>query len=579
MLKKGTFIKRTFNKLFILNLFSYATGVMNYVIDAMVGGYRLGDNALCAISVVSPLYEVIRFLIALFIPGLVMLYGRYIYASDKEKAHETAGKCFLIAIITSIFIIALLYTGKNIFLDFFNCAGQIKTYASSYYYWVIIYGALYPFYFVLYYLINIDGDAKIVAISLVLSTIVKIVLSNILSVKMGIAGVGISACLFVLLNILILSLHFFKKSNTIAFKFCFNTSDIGKAFVLSSGTFLDPILTASLGLAMNTIIIRFCGINYVAIYSIIVFMLSVFNTFGAIYESCSGLCNGFMVEQNYIGVKTLLKQATFVTFIMGTILMIGFYFGASFVPALYGIGKGEMLNYAIEAVKLMAVFSIFQGLSSLGFGVYVYIDRPALSVLLSLFSQFLCPLILSFILVMPLGFSGVSIGVAVAPIMSLLLVCVIGKIMYRDKKFPLYLDENKVETISFDLEVSHKSIVELRDMIFDSIKEHGYSTSRICLILEELYLRIYDKNPGKKIISECTLNYTEDNLYVFIRDSGVVFNYMDEDNLIDSFNAYVLNNLIANTRNKNYSITTSFNRNAFVFGAETRKHNKLKINN
>jgi len=64
---------------------------------------------------------------------------------------------------------------------------------------------------------------------------------------------------------------------------------------------------------------------------------------------------------------------------------------------------------------------------------------------------------------------------------------------------------------------------------------------------------------------ECTLLFDSKQVSIIIRDDGKIFNFTDEDNTIESLNAHVLNSILEKTKHKNYLITTSFNRNGFVF--------------
>ena len=84
------------------------------------------------------------------------------------------------------------------------------------------------------------------------------------------------------------------------------------------------------------------------------------------------------------------------------------------------------------------------------------------------------------------------------------------------------------------------------------------------LLTEELEMLILEKNPGKKILSECTLMIRDDIQLIF-RDNGVLFDITDEDSSITSLRSYLVANLMVRQRRKNHLVTTSYNRNAFRF--------------
>lgn len=63
----------------------------------------------------------------------------------------------------------------------------------------------------------------------------------------------------------------------------------------------------------------------------------------------------------------------------------------------------------------------------------------------------------------------------------------------------------------------------------------------------------------------CALLFGPNHVRIIVRDNGVIFNFVDENNSVESLNAHVLNSLLERTEDKQYLITTSFNRNGFVF--------------
>lgn len=74
-----------------------------------------------------------------------------------------------------------------------------------------------------------------------------------------------------------------------------------------------------------------------------------------------------------------------------------------------------------------------------------------------------------------------------------------------------------------------------------------------------------EKNHGKRVLSECTMLFGADQVRVIIRDNGVLFNFIDKNNPVESLNAHVLNSILEHTEEKNYVLTAAFNRNGFVF--------------
>ena len=122
-----------------------------------------------------------------------------------------------------------------------------------------------------------------------------------------------------------------------------------------------------------------------------------------------------------------------------------------------------------------------------------------------------------------------------------------------------------VNTTNASLTMRIQTMNEELEKIQIENKTLNYEIENLEILIEELYTRIYEKNPGKKVCSECALLFGPDHVRIIVRDNGVIFNFVDENNSVESLNAHVLNSLLERTEDKQYLITTSFNRNGFVF--------------
>ena len=84
------------------------------------------------------------------------------------------------------------------------------------------------------------------------------------------------------------------------------------------------------------------------------------------------------------------------------------------------------------------------------------------------------------------------------------------------------------------------------------------------LTIEEVCMLISEKNPDKKILSECTI-IIGDDIQLIIRDNGIIFDITDTDCKISSIRSYVVANMMIHQQKKMHLVTTSYNRNIFRF--------------
>ena len=81
-------------------------------------------------------------------------------------------------------------------------------------------------------------------------------------------------------------------------------------------------------------------------------------------------------------------------------------------------------------------------------------------------------------------------------------------------------------------------------------------------IFEELFMLIYDCNPGKKVHAECMVEMGE-SIRLITKDDGQIVDLLDTDQRVVSLRAYALSNMIeSHTKRRVHSLALSFNHNA-----------------
>ena len=86
---------------------------------------------------------------------------------------------------------------------------------------------------------------------------------------------------------------------------------------------------------------------------------------------------------------------------------------------------------------------------------------------------------------------------------------------------------------------------------------------RVTLLFEELFMMIYEKNPGMVVLAECFIKPGE-KIYMTTKDNGVLFDPTDSDLEVSSLRSYVLSSIMSRYESrKTHILTLRFNRNAF----------------
>lgn len=565
MLKQGTFINKRTNRVFFGCVWGSLAYAINLMTDSLISGNTLGELSLQAVSIVYPLFSVAYIFAYLIAPGASIIYGKLIGEFKEKEAYRVSGTCLVSSVILAMLFSSVLWFLKTPFLTYFGCTGELLIEASNYYNWLI------PFSFILvinemfYYLNAVDGESVLISIANILDISINVVLSIILSSQYGISGLGMATFIGVSCRMLTYTLHFLRKSNNIKFHLCLKVSYVIESIKLSFSFYMYYVFLAFVDISLNKIIIMTCGLEYIPAYSVINLVFGTCEVNEAIFTSTVALVTCFNGERNSHDMQLVIKKIERMLLIMSLVLWTIFFFGAPLVPKLYGLETPATIDAAISASRIMSFTTLGFGICYLLNEISFAIEKPIQACFSSLLNDAAMPLLCSLALGSLWGFTGISIGMCLSPyaafgIYSLVMILIKGK-----KGFPLYFDVEDEKGISYDLYVTEESIPLIRDWVTSQLTSHGYNIKNIEILIEELYMRMLEKNPGKRVLSECTLIFGENRARIIVRDNGTLFNFIDENNPVESLNAYVLSSMLEKIKEKNYVITSSFNRNGFVF--------------
>lgn len=569
MLKQGTFINKRTNRVFYGCIWGSLAYAINLMTDSLVSGNILGELSLQAVSIVYPLFSVIYIFAYLISPGAAVIFGKLIGEFKEKEAYKVAGTSLVASIILAILLSSAMWLFKMPFLNYFGCTGDLLIEASNYYNWLIPYAFVLVLNEVFYNLNTVDGESTLISIANVSDISINILMSFILSAKYGISGLGMATLIGAFCRATTYCFHFLRKSNNVKFHLCLKPSYVKESIKLSFSFYMYYVFLATVDISLNKIIIMTCGIEYIPAYSVINLVFGTCEVYEAIFASTIGLITCFHGERNSHDMNLVINKVKNLLLIMSIILWAFFFFGAPLIPLIYGLETSSTIEAATTASRIMSFTSLGFGICYLLNEISFAIEKPVQACFSSLLNDAAMPLLCSLALGSLWSFTGISIGMCLSPYVALGVYSLVMILIKGKEGYPLYYyDKKNGEGTSYDLYVTKDSIPDIRDWVSNELKNHGFHIENIEILIEELYTRILEKNPNKRVLSECTLIFGTNQVRVIIRDDGVLFNFIDENNPVESFNAYVLSSMLEQTREKNYVLTSSFNRNGFVFGLD-----------
>ena len=164
------------------------------------------------------------------------------------------------------------------------------------------------------------------------------------------------------------------------------------------------------------------------------------------------------------------------------------------------------------------------------------------------------------------GAHGVWTALGLSPALALGVVALYVLARGGRRGFPFLLPHDREDAIRvFDLDLDPATICGASASVGAHLEAKGVDgrrASKAALLVEEALMIVRDRNSGKSIKAEVTVDLN-DGLMLVLRDDGEIFNITDADARVSSLRGYLVSNLMTVIPSRRNLTTTGFNRNIF----------------
>lgn len=567
MKQKHDFADRKFYSL----LFSSSVGMaITYIMllsDTIIAGWSLGESAIAAVNIVTPVFAISAFFSTMISSGTSFSFSYEMGKYDKKRASEFFGQGIILAFIIGIGMFLLTLFGESTYFSLLGPSADILNYAHSYYIVYPFITLLYPLYTVLYDAVYSDGDDMICNIANFVQIVGNIVCSIVLVQIIGIMGISIGTLVGVLLATISLLFHFRKEANSLKYAKHISIADMLHVFRYGITDGEQYLCNGVMLYLFNGYFISGFGSASLPVITVATGLVEITIIFDGIGQAVSPLINTFLGEKNNLGIRKIMRTSKITAITEGIIFSILLIIFAKYVPLLIGITDQNIIAQSIPAIRIISITMVFSALSYLYTSYYLLLDKTFLPVFMTFINNLFCPVAIGFLLAKLIGINGLWIGIATAPVLSILAGMLIVLIQNGKSQVPLLLNPiDDAGITSFDTVLGSQEIVVLRDSVENLLNEHNIPSNiifKIMLLIEELCTLIESKNPEKKIYCELTIIISDNTIRIILRDSGEIFNITDTDMNLSSLNAFVVSSLMESSTNKRNLTTMGYNRNEF----------------
>ncbi len=548
--------------------FTMAIVYLMLLCDNIIAGLFLGTDGVAAINLVAPLIGITTFLSLCISSGMSIMYGRAIGAADRKRADQIYSLGVIATAVIAVIIPLMLIVLKETYFRMSGAQGTILNLAREYYWLLPLDAFLTIICTYIEQAVFFDGDEQLETLSYVAQIGGNIVLSIFLAKWIGIRGIMLGTVIGNALALVILSLHYLKKSNTLRFIKYFSWKDLGECIKYSIVDAITYPLWGIMDFVLITYITRFYDEKYLVVLAVVFSLIELAVIFDGIGAAIEPLISVYFGEKNHLMVRRLVKTAVKSAVIEGIIatgIIIAF---APWFARLFGINSTDLImRDAVIAIRIVAATFVFSALFMLGTSYFLYTDHILFSVFIIVLKDGMLCILLSILCSRLFGVKGLWLGFALAPVAGLLLSMLLLRLRVGKKNFPWLLGDMNKEIEVFDRRLSPTVGAEMAETIENLLLSHGYTQKtaiRAGLFAEEITGVLCERNMQKKqnkVLVEYSTLFEKDNVCLIIRDSGTIFDITDPDLEIKGLSSFVLNALLNAQKDKDYIPTTGYNRN------------------
>ena len=545
-------INSKFVEFFFPTLFTSMTGNICMVVDSIIVSNLLGAMALSAIQPVIPVSTTVN-----LIYWMIGLGGSVLCSIAKaEFDNEKSGRLFSVSIITLLIFGILVAILGTIFapqiVPILCSSPQVQPLVYQYYS-VYVLGMPFLCYIMsLSYFIRTDGMANLPFRALLLSNIVNLIFDLIFVgvFHMGVSGAAWATIVGYIFGCTYMSTYFFNSKRTLDFAlvkvntFLSTLLNICKSGF--SGASTQLYLTIKV-FVINTLITLYIGQSGLAAFNICynsLFILYMFLI--GTSQTMSPMVSVFYQEEDYSSVDFIIKRSLKIVLTSSLILSVLLVVWPQILTFLFHVKNPSDMPIVLNAVRIFALSYVGIAVTFLYTFYAQAIQKNSLSNSISILEGLLLPVGFACALSFMFGANGIWISFTIAEVITIIYLFVYSRYINRKTNgeytgffINKHNDDSKVfeHTINGNIE----DAVELSKDVQNYLKDNK-SAAIVSLAIEEMLVNIININDNVDDIDVIVRN-NDDNILISIKDTGIDFNPVIENENLEFDNISVLNRI------------------------------------
>lgn len=545
-MKNDYIVRKTYLSFVIVSILTSITAMVGILIDNIIVGRYLGQEALGAMGIVGPVSLIFSAVGNICSGGggarAAQALGRG--ESDKVCLVFTVNILFVLVIGGLITVLGMIFTPQIAVL--LGAKGDLFEPSCRYLYGYFL-GALPTIMLTaMMSFVKIDGSPKLPLVCIVVMSASNIIL-DFAMVKMGMFGMALATTISYCLALATVFLHFLKKTSGLKLvkpKKMF--SEISQTVVTGFPTAISRISDTIKVMLLNNMMVAFVSVAAVTALNV----RTQANSFlGAIVigvgQAATPTISMFFGEEDKTAIKDTLKITfkfgLFLTLILTMVLLI---FPGIF-SEIFGVAEPEILSMASMAIRFFAITIPITLINTVLMNFYQCTKRTGMATSICLLQSLVYTVVFAFVLIRPFGANGIWAAFFLGEVFTLatIIVCVfvknkkfslsISSIMMLDKDF----GGNENDRLELSIGNSMDEVMTISSGIYKFGKNRDIDDKTLnilSLCIEEMAGNIvrHSFKEGEKRWLDLIILDRNEHIVIRFRDNGTAFDpiaYLNND--------------------------------------------------
>ena len=545
-------ISSKFREFFFPTLLTSMTGNICMVVDSIIVSNLIGAMALSAIQPVIPVGTTVN-----LIYWMIGLGGSVLCSIAKaEFDNEKSSRIFSVSIISLLLFGLLVAIFGTIFapqiVPILCASPQVQPLVYQYYS-VYVLGMPFLCYIMsLSYFIRTDGIADLPFRALLLSNVVNIIFDLIFIgvFHLGVSGAALATIVGYIFGCTYMSTYFFSSKRTLDFalvkvKTFLNTlANICKSGF--SGASTQLYMTIKI-FVINTLITLYIGQSGLAAFNICynsLFILYMFLIGTA--QTMSPIVSVYYQEEDYSSVRFIMNRSLKIVLTSSLILSVLLVVCPQILTFLFHVKNPADMPVVLNAVRIFALSYVGIAITFLYTFYSQAIQKNKLSNSISLLEGFIFPVGFACALSFVFGANGIWISFTIAEVLTILYLFIYSRYINRKTNgeytgFFINKHNDDAHVFEHTLSGNIDDAVGLSRDVQNYLKGNK-SATLVSLAIEEMIVNIIKINDEVDSI-DVIVRDNDDNILISIKDTGIDFNPVIENENLEFDNISVLNKI------------------------------------